>query len=174
MFFMLLLAAGTDTPRLALASGVRALMDHPDQRARLQREPALVPSAVEEVLRVFPPLMHFRRTATRDTEIRGQRIEAGQKVVVWQVSANRDEEVFADPHRFDVGRSPNDHVSFGYGPHFCIGNALARMTLRVALGECVRRMPELTLDGPVERLRSNWFNGMKRMPVSVGSRRGAA
>jgi cytochrome P450 len=170
MFFILLLAAGTDTPRLAIGSGILALLEHPDQRERLRSDPSVVPSAVEEILRYCPPLMHFRRTAMRDTEIRGTSVRAGQKVVVWQVSANRDEDVFADPHRFDIGRSPNAHVSFGYGPHFCIGNALARMSIGIAIGECIRRFPRLALDGSPVRLRSNWFNGMKHIPVTTGGR----
>jgi cholest-4-en-3-one 26-monooxygenase len=109
--------------------------------------------------------MHFRRTALRDTEIRGQRIAAGEKVVTWLVSANRDEDVFDRPHSFDVGRANNPHVSFGHGPHFCVGNALARRLAKIALAECVRRLPALELDGRVQRLRSNWYNGPKRMPV---------
>jgi cytochrome P450 len=167
MFFMLLLAAGTDTPRLILGSGMLALMQHPEQHARLMENPGLIDGAIEEVLRYHPPLMHFRRTAVRDAELRGQRIRAGQKVVVWLVSANRDEEVFVDPNAFDIERAQNGHVTFGHGPHFCIGNALARMSARIALTECLRRMPRLALAGPVERIRSNWFNGMKRMPVVV-------
>ncbi len=170
-FFILLLAAGTDTPQLALCSALLALLKNPEQHALLRREPRLLASAVEESLRYEPPLMHFRRTATREVEIRGQRIRAGEKVVVWTVSANRDEEAFVNPERFDIQRSPNDHISFGHGPHFCIGNALARSTVRIALGECLRRMPELGLAGPVERLRSNWFNGLKHMPVSVDANR---
>lgn len=167
MFFMLLLAAGTDTPRLALGSGMLALMERPEQRELLARRPELMPGAVEEVLRCHPPLMHFRRTATRDTEIRGQRIRAGDKVVVWLVSANRDEDVFRDAGEFDLQRTPNEHVAFGHGPHFCIGNALARMTVGIALSACVRRLHGIELDGTPERVRSNWFNGMKRMPVTV-------
>ena len=166
-FFILLLAAGSDTPRLALGSAVLTLIQRPDLRRRIQEEPALVPKAVEEVLRYHPPLTHFRRTATCDTQIAGQDIREGDKVVVWTVSANRDEEVFANPDTFDIERGSNDHISFGYGPHFCLGSPLARSTLRIALGECLRRMPELRQDGPTERLRSNWLNGMKRLPVAV-------
>jgi cytochrome P450 len=168
MFFMLLLAAGTDTPRLLLGSTMLELMRRPAERDRLRKNPDLLPGAIEETLRFDPPLMHFRRTAVSDTQIRGQRIAAGQKVVAWLVSANRDEQVFERPHSFDVARATNPHVSFGYGPHFCIGNALARRLANTALAECLRRMPELELNGPVERLRSNWFNGPKRMPVVVG------
>ena len=170
MFFMLLLAAGTDTPRLLISSGMLTLMEHGQVRERLVRDPALVPGAIEELLRFHPPLMHFRRTATRDTEIRGQHIREGQKVVVWLVSANRDEEVFANSSTFDIERMPNDHLSFGHGPHFCIGNALARMSAKIALTECMRRLPQLALAAAPERLRSNWFNGMKRMPVVVTGR----
>jgi cytochrome P450 len=168
MFFMLLLGAGTHTSHLTLGNGVHALLQHPEQREMLARQPELGASTVEEVLRFCPPILHFRRTATRDTEVRGQRIAAGDKVVVWYASANRDEEVFSDPDSFDIRRSPNDHLAFGYGPHFCLGNALARMSTRIAFSECARRMPDLSLDGPPERLRSNWFNGFKRMPVRVG------
>jgi cytochrome P450 len=170
MFFVLLLAAGTDTPRLILGSAMLALMQQPAERARLRQAPELIPSAVEEMLRLYPPLMHFRRTAVRDVELRGRQILAGQKVVAWIVSANRDDEVFVKPHAFQLERASNPHVSFGYGPHFCIGNALARMIAKTALGECLRRMPGLEIAGPVERLRSNWFNGPKRMPVTVGQR----
>lgn len=170
MFFMLLLAAGTDTPRLLISSGMLTLMENGQMRERLMRDPELFPAAIEEMLRFHPPLMHFRRTATRDTEIRGQHIREGQKVVVWLVSANRDEEVFANASAFDIGRTPNDHLSFGHGPHFCIGNALARMSARTALTECLRRLPHLELAAQPERLRSNWFNGMKKMPVVVTGR----
>jgi cholest-4-en-3-one 26-monooxygenase len=168
MLFMLLLAAGNDTPRLLLASAMYSLIEHPDQCAMLRQDPSLVGGLIEEVLRYYPPFAHFRRTATRDCEMRGQRIAAGDKVVVWHVSANRDEEVFERPNEFDMARRPNDHVSFGHGPHFCLGNALARMSARVALSECLRRMGSLELDGPPERVRSNWFNGFKKMNVIVG------
>jgi cytochrome P450 len=171
MFFMLLLAAGTHTSHLTLGNGALALMEHPEERARLIANPDMAANAVEEILRWSPPIMHFRRTATRDTELRGQKILAGQKVVVWYASANRDDEVFANPHAFDIGREigggATEHLSFGHGPHFCVGNAMARMSIRIALGECFRQMPGMSLDGRPERLRSNWFNGMKRMPVSV-------
>lgn len=166
MFFLLLLGAGTDTP-LVLGSAMQAMMQYPQERERLRQNPALIESAVEEVIRCYPPFMHFRRTALRDTQIRGQRIAAGQKVVTWLVSANRDADVFERPHTFDVGRTVNPHVGFGHGPHFCIGNALARRLTKVALAECVRRLPGLELRGEVKRLRSNWYNGAKRMPVAL-------
>ncbi len=167
MFFLLLLGAGTDTP-LVLGSSILALMQNPAQRTRLREDPGLIETAVEETIRCYPPFMHFRRTALRDTQIRGQRIAAGEKVVAWLVSANRDEEVFESPHTFDVSRANNPHVGFGHGPHFCIGNALARRLAKIALAECVRRLPNLELNGSVKRLRSNWYNGPKRMPVVVG------
>jgi cholest-4-en-3-one 26-monooxygenase len=170
MFFMLLLAAGTESTRLLIGSGMHALIRHPAQRERLVERPALMASAVEEVLRYHSPLMNFRRTATRDTELRGQRIRAGQKVVVWMISANRDEDVFERPDDFDVERTPNDHLAFGHGPHFCLGNSLARMEARVALAECIKRLEHVELVGPPVRVRSNWLNGLKRMPVQVTRR----
>lgn len=163
--FFLFLAAGSDTTRNLILNGMVALLEHPEPRARLLADPSLLPGAVEEMLRFCPSIIHFRRTATRDTEIRGQRIASGDKVVLWYVSANRDEEVFTDPHVFDIGRKPNNHLSFGYGPHFCIGNLLARIEARVAFEELLRRLPGLELDGPVVRLQSNWLNGVKRMPL---------
>lgn len=167
MFFMLLLAAGTHTTQLSIGNATKLLIEHPDARRAVASDPSLVASTIEEVLRFSPPLMHFRRTAKVDTELRGVRIAAGQKVVVWYPSANRDEEVFSAPDTFDVRRTPNEHVSFGHGPHSCLGHALARMQLRIAVAACLSRLPALALDGPVERLRSNWFNGMKSMPVRV-------
>jgi cholest-4-en-3-one 26-monooxygenase len=165
MFFILLIAAGTHTTSLSLGSGILTLIQHPDQKKKLVEDPSRIDGAIDEMLRFNPPLLHFRRTATRDTEIRGRAIKKGQKVVVWYAAANRDEEVFADPDRFDIERTPNDHIAFGYGPHFCLGQALARMQLRIGLGECVRRMPDLKVDGEIERVRSSWFNGMKRLPL---------
>ena len=171
MFFMLLLAAGTHTSRLSIGNGALTLMDNPEQFARLRADPGLVRGGVEEILRLNPPLMHFRRTAKRDTELSGTKLSAGDKVVVWHISANRDAEVFTNPHGFDITRSPNDHLSFGYGPHFCPGNALARLSIRVSLEEVIKRMPTLEVCGRPERLRSNWFNGFKRMKVAVGRKR---
>lgn len=167
MFFLLLLAAGTHSTRLLLGNGMLGLMDHPDQRRRLLDDPALIASAVEEFLRYDPPILHFRRTATRDTEIGGQKIASGDKVAVFFASANRDEEIFVEPDTLDVARTPNDHLSFAYGPHFCMGNALARMEARVAFAECLRRLPILEPAGPAPRIRSNWFNGVKSLPVKA-------
>src|SRR5205807_2659205 len=136
LFFLLLAVAGNETTRNLIAHGQLALMDHPDQRARLIADPSLVPHAVDEMLRWGTPVMHFRRTAQRDTEIRGQRIAEGDKVVIFYISANRDEDMFSDPYRFDIGRNPNEHVAFGGGgPHFCLGANLARLEIRVMFEE---------------------------------------
>lgn len=167
LFFLLLMAAGTHTSSLSIGNSAQAFLTYPTEWRRVQRDPKLVAGALEEVLRFHPPLMHFRRTATRDTVMRGVQIREGDKVVVWHVSANRDEEVFDDAHRFDVSRTNNAHVSFGYGPHFCVGNALARLSIGIAVEEWVRRLPAMTATAPWERLRSNWLNGYKRMPVKV-------
>jgi cytochrome P450 len=130
--------AGT-THRHTISHGMHALMEHPDEMRRLQDDPSLIPVAAEEILRWATPVMHFRRTATRDTELRGQRIREGDKVVTWYISANRDEEVFPDPYRFDVTRRPNEHVTFGPGgPHFCLGAHLAKLETKVLFQELCR------------------------------------
>jgi cholest-4-en-3-one 26-monooxygenase len=173
MFFLLLAVAGNETTRNATAHGMKALMDNPDQYAMLVGDPDLLPAAVEEILRWATPVMHFRRTALRDYELRGKRIAAGDKVVMWHISANRDEAVFDDPFTFDIERSPNEHIAFGGGgPHFCLGANLARMELRLIFDEIVRRMPDMTPHGEVEYLRSNFIGGIKHMPVQFtkGSR----
>jgi cholest-4-en-3-one 26-monooxygenase len=125
-----------------------------------------MPTAVEEILRWASPVMHFRRTALQDTEIRGTPIKAGDKVVIWYISANRDEDMFENPDAFDVGRTPNEHIAFGGGgPHFCLGANLARLEIRVIFEEVLKRIPDMELAGPVRRLRSNFINGVKEMPV---------
>src|SRR5881409_2903989 len=131
----------------------------------LLADPSLMPTAVEEMLRWVSPVMYFRRTATRDAELRGQAIREGDKLTVWYGSANRDEEVFPHADRFDVGRTPNEHLAFGIGHHFCLGANLARLEIQIMFEELLRRLPDLELAGPVERLRSNFINGIKRMPV---------
>jgi len=144
-----------------------ALIDNPEQYALLREQPELVDSAVEEILRWASPVMHFRRTATADTEIAGYPIAQGDKVVMWHISANRDEEVFDDPYRFDITRSPNPHVAFGGGgPHHCLGASLARMQLRLMFSEIVERFPDVQLAGAPELLRSNVIRGVKHMPVT--------
>lgn len=176
-FFLLLSIAGNETTRNLISGGLLALLEHPEEKARLQANPSLLPTAVEEMLRWVTPVMHFRRTATCDAEIRGQRITEGDKVVMWYISANRDEDVFHDPDRFDVGRTPNDHLTFGAGgPHFCLGSNLARLEIRVMFEELLRRLRDIELAGPVQRLRSNFIAGIKHMPVRFtpeGKRRAA-
>jgi cholest-4-en-3-one 26-monooxygenase len=164
-FFLLLSVAGNETTRNLIAGGMLALIEHPAERARLLADPVLLPRAVEEMLRWVSPVIHFRRTATRDTELRGQTIRAGQKVVLFYPSANRDDAVFPEPERFDVSRTPNEHLAFGIGEHFCLGASLARLEIRVMFEELLGRLPDMELAGPVRRLRSNFINGIKRMPV---------
>jgi cytochrome P450 len=165
MFFFLLVVAGNDTVRSALPGGVLALVEHPVEYARLRADPALLPGAIEEMLRWHPPVLTFRRTATRDVELGGRRIAAGDKVVVYHVSAHFDERRFADPLRFDLTRSPNDHVAFGQGPHLCLGAMFARMQLRAFFTEFLARLPQVELDGEPRRLTSNFINGITRLPL---------
>lgn len=167
-FFILLVAAGNETTRNAIAHGVHALSEHPDQRDLLVGDlDARLPGAVEEIVRWASPVMHFRRTVTRDGVRLGDQVFAeGDKVVLWYWSANRDEDVFDDPHRFDITRTPNDHVGFGApGPHFCLGAHLARREVTVALREVYRQLPDLTTEGEPDYLRSNFINGIKHLPV---------
>jgi cholest-4-en-3-one 26-monooxygenase len=164
-FFMLLLVAGNETTRNLISGGMLALIEHPEERARLLADRSLLPSAIEEMLRWVSPVNVFRRTATRDTEIRGQKIREGEKVALFYSSANRDEEAFENPERFDITRDPNDHLAFGIGPHFCLGANLARLEIRVMFEELLQRLPDVELDGEPERLRSYFLNGIKRMPV---------
>jgi len=164
-FFLLLAVAGNETTRNLISGGMLALMQHPAQRDRLLADPGLLPTAIEEMLRWVTPVNQFQRTATRDVELAGVPIKEGDRVVLFYASANRDEAVFPDPQRFDVGRTPNEHLAFGIGPHFCLGANLARLEIRVMFEELLRRLPDMRLAGPVERLRSNFINGIKRMPV---------
>jgi cholest-4-en-3-one 26-monooxygenase len=169
LFFMLLAVAGNETTRNLLSHGMLALMEHPDERRKLVDHPELLDSAIEEMLRFASPVMHFRRTATKDTEIGGQLVSEGDKVVFWHISANRDDQVFEDPDRFDIARSPNDHVAFGGGgSHFCLGANLARLEIRIMFSEVLRAMPDLEPAGDVQRLCSNFINGIKHLPVAVG------
>ncbi|WP_067897156.1 cytochrome P450 [Actinomadura chibensis] len=167
-YFLLLVVAGNETTRHAITHAMRALIDHPDQAERLRDDPGLMPGAVEEFLRWASPVYHFRRTATRDTVMGGARIREGDKVVLWFASGNRDENVFADPDRFDVTRSPNDHIAFGKGgPHYCLGAALARLEMRIMFEELLPRLADIRLAGEPRRVRSNFVNGIKEMPVTV-------
>jgi cholest-4-en-3-one 26-monooxygenase len=165
LFFLLLIVAGNETTRNAISGGMLALIQHPEQRARLIANPALMTSATEEILRWVTPVNCFRRTAMQDTEIGGQAVREGDQVVMFYPTANRDERVFANPGQFDVARTPNDHLAFGMGTHFCLGNALARLEIKIMFEELLRRLPDIELAGPVERLRSSFINGIKRMPV---------
>jgi cholest-4-en-3-one 26-monooxygenase len=164
-FFLLLAVAGNETTRNLISGGMLALMEFPEQRARLLADPALLNTAVEEMLRWVTPVIHFRRTATRDVELRGQKIKEGDKVVLYYTSANRDEDIFSNPGVFDVGRTPNEHLAFGIGQHSCLGLNLARLEIKVMFEELLKRMPDIELDGPVRRLRSNFINGVKTIPV---------
>jgi cytochrome P450 len=170
-YFALLMIAGNETTRHTISSGMQALIEHPDQLQLLRDQPELIPLATEEILRWATPVLHFRRTVTGDVEFGGQAMRRGDKVVTWFISANRDETVFPDPYRFDVTRSPNDHVTFGPGgPHFCLGAHLARLETRILFQELIPRLDTIELVGPVERIRSNFVNGIKRMPVRVTTR----
>jgi cytochrome P450 len=164
-FFLLLCVAGNETTRTVTTNGMRLLIEHPDQLQRLIDDPSLIPSAVEEILRFEPAVHHFRRTATEDTEIRGRKIREDDAVVIWYPAANRDEEIFEDPDRFDVGRHPNEHLSFGIGEHFCLGANLARLELNAIFEQIVPRLRNPEFVGPVRRLRSNFINGTKEMRV---------
>ncbi len=167
-FFALMVAAGNDTTRYTMAGGLLALMDHPEQLDRLRQQPELIPSAVEEILRVTSVTMHFRRTATRDLELHGRTIRAGDKVVLWWISGDYDERQFPDPFRFDIERHPNEHLAFGRGgPHRCIGEWLARVEIEVLLRELLPRIADIRVAGPVQRLRSNFISGIKHLPVEV-------
>lgn len=170
--FLLLVVAGNETTRQAIAHGMLALVEHPDQWERLRGDPQLAwERGADEILRWSSPVLHFRRTATADTEIRGQPVAAGDKVVVWYVSANFDEEVFEAPERFDVGRSPNRHLTFGGGgPHYCLGAHLAKLEVQVLFDELLPRLDALEVTGPVQRMRTNFTNAIKRMPVRVTAR----
>ena len=168
LFFLLLAVAGNETTRNLMAHGMHALLEHPDQYADLVADPSLIPAAVEEMLRWGSPVMHFRRTVTKDTEINGFPVKDGDKIAIWYISANRDERVFTDPFRFDIRRTPNPHVAFGGGgPHFCLGANLARLEIRVMFEEILRRIPNMEQTGPVQRLRSNFINGIKHLPVRL-------
>jgi cytochrome P450 len=167
-FFSILVVAGNETTRIAIAQGILAFCEHPEQWDRLRADPALLGPAADEVLRWTCPTHFMRRTATRDAELGGAAIRAGDKVVLWYVSGNRDEAEFADPDVFDVGRAPNRHLSFGRGgPHLCLGVHLARLEVRVVLGALARRVERFELAGQPRRIRSNFTNGLRELPVRV-------
>jgi cytochrome P450 len=167
-FFQLLMIAGNETTRNLLTGAVLTLAAHPDQWAEVRADPELLKPAIEEILRFHPPVMQFRRTAVSEAELGGQRIRAGDKVVVFYVSGNRDEVVFADPDRFDIHRNPANHLAFGSGTHFCLGNSLARLEVRVLLEALFARFPRMRPAGPAQRFRSNFINGYRELPVALG------
>jgi cytochrome P450 len=165
MGFFLLVAAGNDSTKATYCSGMRALMEHPDQKQMLVEDPTLIPGTVEEALRLYPAFAHFRRTATRDTELGGKQIREGDKVVMWYVSSNRDETRYEDPDRFDVTRNP-EHQAFGAGGrHFCLGAALARLELRILFEETLARHPGIELAGAPQYAESPFVNQLKTLPV---------
>ena len=168
VYFILLATAGNETTRHTISHGLLALLEHPDQLARLREDPALYKPAAEEMLRWATPVHHFRRTASEDTEIAGQAIKRLDKVTTWLVSGNRDETIFEQPDTFDVGRTPNKQIAFGPGGvHTCLGAHLARLEIAIVFQELIPRLRSFELAGPVDRLRSNFFNGIKRMPIRV-------
>ncbi|MDI2128011.1 cytochrome P450 [Yinghuangia seranimata] len=166
-FFVQLVTAGNDTTKTMLSAGLHALLTHPEQLAALRADPARIPGAVEEILRWANPLHYFRRTATQDVELRGVTIKAGDKVAMYYTSANRDEDVFEDPQRFDITRKPNPHLSFGFAEHFCLGVHIARLEGRVFFEELLAAFPEITLTGEPKRIRSNLNNALAALPVRL-------
>ncbi len=167
-YFLLLVVAGNETTRHTISHTMDYLINNPDQLALLQERPDLIPWAVEEFLRMASPVYHFRRTATKDVEFGGKLIKAGQKIVPWFASGNRDEAIFADPYKMDVTRNPNEHMTFGRGgPHLCLGNSLARLEIRVMFEDLIGRVDKVEKVGQIDHLRSNFVNGIKRFPVKV-------
>jgi cholest-4-en-3-one 26-monooxygenase len=170
MGFFLLVAAGNDSTKATYCSGMRALLEHPGERQKLLADPGVIPSAVEESLRMFPAFAHFRRTATCDTDLGGRPIKEGDKVVLWYVSSNRDETRYENPDRFDAARNP-EHQAFGAGGrHFCLGTALARLELRIMFEETLERYPDMELAGKPAYAESAFINQLKRLPVRLGRR----
>jgi cytochrome P450 len=167
LFFQLLAVAGNETTRNLISHGMLALMENPDERAKVLANPDLLSGTVDEMLRYASPVMYMRRTAREDTTIRDVTIKEGDKVALWYIAADHDPDVFTDPHRFDITRNPaDDFVAFGGGgPHFCLGTHLAKLEIKVMFEELLSRIPEMSLDGDVDRLRSNFINGIKHMPV---------
>jgi cholest-4-en-3-one 26-monooxygenase len=171
LFFLLLSVAGNETTRNAMSHGMAALLDNPDQYQVLVEDPSVMDLAVEEIVRWASPVMYFRRNVTQDTELRGVPISEGDKVSVWYISANRDEDVFEDPFRFDVRRDPNEHIAFGHGHHFCLGFNLARLEIKVLFEELTKRVTKVESLGDISRLRSNFIAGIKHLPVRFSKTR---
>jgi cholest-4-en-3-one 26-monooxygenase len=170
LFFLLLAVAGNETTRNAISHGMNAFLESPDQYRLLVETPELIDSAVEEILRWASPVLYFRRNVTEQIDYKGHQLEEGDKVSIWYISANRDEDVFKDPFRFDITRSPNDHIAFGGGgPHHCLGANLARMELKLFFEELTRKVPHVESEGKPVRLRSNFIGGIKHLPVTFES-----
>ncbi|MGZ4713733.1 MAG: cytochrome P450 [Acidimicrobiia bacterium] len=169
VFVLLLAVAGNETTRNLISGGMLTLMQHPEQRERVLADvPGTLDTLVDEMLRYVSPVMYFRRTVLSDTELRGVSLREGDKVTVWYGAANRDEDVFPDPHAFDVTRTPNEHIAFGgRGPHYCLGTALAKMEIKVMFEEMLTRVPDMRMVGEPERLASNLINGIKHLPVKL-------
>jgi cytochrome P450 len=168
VYFLLLSVAGNETTRHSISQGVLALIENPEQLQRLRDDPELLPLAANEILRWATPVHHFRRTATTEVEFGDKTIRENDKLATWYISGNFDEEVFSEPYSFDVGRDPNPQMTFGPGgPHFCTGAHLARLEIEIVFTEMVKRVAKFELAGEPERLQSNFFNGIKRMPVRV-------
>jgi cholest-4-en-3-one 26-monooxygenase len=167
LFFLLLTVAGNETTRNLMSGAMHAFFSNPEQWQRLLADRTLLPSAVDEMLRFVTPVMNFRRTAMVDLELSGTTVAAGNKVVFYHASANRDEADFDDPDTFDIGRDPNPHIAFGGGgPHFCLGANLARMEIRVMFEHLLDRVPDISQAGDVQRLQSQFINGVKHLPVA--------
>jgi len=167
LFFLLLTVAGNETTRNLISGAMFTFFENPDQWTKLREDRSLMPKAVEEMLRYVTPVMNFRRQTTKPTEIRGQKIEADQKVVFFHISGNRDEDIFENSQAFDISRSPNPHMAFGGGgPHFCLGANLARMEIRVMFEHLLDRLPDLHQDGDLQRLQSSFINGYKHLPIA--------
>ncbi len=173
-YFLLLVVAGNETTRQAISHSMKALIDHPEQLQWLREHPDQMPQAVEEMLRWASPVYHFRRTATRDVELHGETIKAGDKVVMWFASGNRDDAKFDRPYEFDLTRFPNDHMTFGRGPHTCMGANLARFEMRVLFETLLPRIASIEQSGEIDRVRSNFVNGIKRFPVRIEPRQAPA
>jgi len=169
-FYQILVAAGNETTRNATSGGLLALIEHPEEMAKIQADPRLIKPAVEEILRWTSPIIHFARTATRDTEIAGHKIRAGEIVGMFYPSANRDEAIWHDPERFRVDRKHNPHIAFGVGEHYCLGAHVARLELQVIFRHLIPRLGRVELAGPIDRLRSNLIGGVKRLPIRYALR----
>jgi cytochrome P450 len=164
-YFALLIVAGNETTRNAITGGLAALIEHRDQLERLRREPELIPTATDEITRWTSTVLQFTRTATRDTILHGQPLRAGDLLVLFYPSANRDEEVFAEPFKFDITRSPNPQIAFGIGEHYCLGANLARLELQIMFRQLTERLQAVELAGPIQRMRSSFVGGIKHMPI---------